>query len=290
MGMRDFVIVLVVAAGIAPLVDAQEKRRVYVLHSGMHVILAPADKNHAARTMKAQFAKRGIAERDLVYMESPFPTATFKNAIPKAGLVIYLESADPASRSAHDGYLRMHKALQAQGVGKNDDLVWIGHSAGGQIGMSMAHLAHNLVKYPELAKTTQPYRFEAVITLGSAIGANPVPDEVKLRHYFSAGDTMIYVLSKHGNIVSDAMKSKVVFRPCCDMKANAKVRVYPGIEHNVWYNDEDVLASILREFEPSRTPLWRKTQSDVSTGAGLSQLIANALDRQLGISLEEPMH
>lgn len=270
--------------------NAQEKRRVYVLHSGMHIILAPADKNHAARTMKELLGKRGIAERDLIAMESPFPTATWENAIPREGLVIYLEAADPASRSSHDAYVRLHKVLQANKVGKDDDIVWIGHSAGGQIGMSMAHLAHNLNKYPDLAKKTQPYHFDTVITLGTAVGANPVPAGVKLRHYYSAGDTMIFVLSKHGNVVSEAMKSKVVFRPCHELGPNAKVRVFPGIEHPWWYTDDDVLARILAEFEPAYCPAWRKVQADISCGVGLSQLMSKALESELRISLEEQDH
>src|SRR5262245_25828217 len=111
-------LILAVASGA----HAQEKRRVYVLHSGMHTLLAPSDKNNAARTMKEQLSKRGIPERDLVFLESPFPTATIEHAIPREGLKIYIGSADPASRAAQDGYVRMHKALQAQGVGKNDEI------------------------------------------------------------------------------------------------------------------------------------------------------------------------
>src|SRR6185369_8940597 len=125
-------------AGLVTRADAQEKRRVYVLHSGMHTLFSPADKNNSARTMKEQLAKRGILERDLVFLESPFPTATLDDAIPQDGLKIYLGSADPASKAAHDGYVVMHKALQAQGVGKCDELIWVGHSAGGQMGMTMA--------------------------------------------------------------------------------------------------------------------------------------------------------
>lgn len=265
------------------------KRRVFVLHSGMHIILAPKDKNHAARTMKELLSQRGISERDLVALDCPFPTATFKEMMPKDGLVIYLESTDPKSRSSQDAYVRLHKALQAQRVAKDDDIIWIGHSAGGQMGMTMAHLAHNLDKFPGLAKTTQPYHFDTVITLGAAVGSNPVPSDVKLRHYWSAGDTMVYFLSNHGDLLSDAMKSKVRFRPWCDLGPNAKLRVFPGIEHANWYDDDDVLDCIQREFEPS-CPAWRKTHADTASGVSLSQLIARSLESVLQISLEEHRH
>lgn len=269
---------------------AQSKRRVFVLHSGMHIILAPADKNHAAKTLKELLAKRGIAERDLVALESPFPTATVKEMVPKAGLLLYLDSCDPASTSSQEAYVRLHKALLDQGVGINDALVWVGHSAGGQIGMTMAHLAHNLAKYPELAKKTQPYHFDTIITLGSAVGSNPTPADVKLRHYFSAGDTMIFFLCKHGDIVADSVKSKVKFRVSCDLAPNAKVRIFPGIEHANWYEDEDVLARIVREFEPNARPAWRRAHADAPPGIALSQLIAEAMDARLQLSLEADRH
>jgi hypothetical protein len=265
------------------------KRRVFVLHSGMHIILAPKDKNLAARTMKELLSKRGISERDLVALDCPYPTATFNEMVPKGGLAIYLESTDPKSRSSQEAYVRLHKALQAQNVRKDDDIVWIGHSAGGQMGMTMAHLAHNLDKFPTLAKATQPYHFDTVITLGAAVGSNPVPAGVKLRHYWSAADTMVYFLSNHGDLVADAMKSKVRFRLHCDLGPNAKLRVFPGIEHANWYDDDDVLDCIQREFEPS-WPVWRKTHADTASGVALSQLIARSLESVLQISLEADHH
>jgi hypothetical protein len=283
---RTWLCIAVVLA-ICPSADAQAKRRVFVLHSGMHIILAPKDKNHAARTMKEVLRQRGIPDRDLVALESPYPTATWEEMVPKGGLLIYLESADPKSRASQDAYVRLHKALQAQGVTKNDEIVWIGHSAGGQMGMTMSYLGHNLGKFPDLAKKTQPYHIDSVITLGSAVGSNPVPAHVRLRHYCSPGDTMIYFLSNHGNVISDAMKSKIRFRSYCDLGPHAKLRIFPGIEHANWYTEDNVLDCILREFVPNGGPAWRKTQADTANGVGLSQLIARSLESELRISLEE---
>lgn len=266
--------------------DAQVKRRVFVLHSGMHIILAPPDRDQSSKTLKQLLGKRGIAERDFVMIANPFPAASLKEMIPRQGLITYLECAEPASRSSHDAYVRLDTALKAQSVTRNDELVWIGHSAGGQIGMTMAHLAHNHAKYPELAKKTHPYRFDTVITLGSAVGSNPTPSDVKLRHYHSAADTMIFLLSKHGNVVSASVKSKVQFRVCYDLGANCKLRIFPGIEHMDWYGDDEVLATILREFDPNGRPAWRKTHGDAARGVGLSQLIAGALEAEWKISLE----
>jgi hypothetical protein len=274
----------------SPFAEGQTRRRVYVLHSGMHIILAPKDKNHAARTLKEVLSKRGIAERDLVALESPFPTATWSEMIPKEGLVLYLESADPKSASAQAAYVRLHKALQAQGVTKDDDIVWIGHSAGGQMGMAMAYLAHHLDKFPELARKAKSYHFDTVITLGSAVGSNPTPGDVKLRHYCSDGDTMVSFLAEHGQIVADTLKSKVRFRICCELGPNVKLRVFPGIEHVEWYTHRSVLDCILREGNGKYAPAWRRTQAEGSRGVSLSQLFARSLEAELNISLEEDAH
>ena len=287
---RLAVLTIAILFAVCPYVEAQTKRRVYVLHSGMHIILAPKDKNHAARTLKEMLSKRGISARDLVALESPFPTATWSEMIPKDGLVLYLESADPRSRPSQDAYVRLHKALQAQGVTQGDDIVWIGHSAGGQIGMTMAHLAHNLDKFPDLAKITKSYHFDTVITLGSAVGSNPTPRDVKLRHYCSDDDTMITFLSEHGKLVADTIKSKVQFRICYDLGPNAKLRAFPGIEHVEWYTNNRVLDCILREADAKYCPVWRRAQADVSRGVGLSQLIARSLESELNLSLEEDAH
>jgi hypothetical protein len=287
---RSVTVAIALLFALATAADAQTKRRVFVLHSGMHVILAPKDKDHAARTLKEILGKRGVMERDLVALDSPFPTATWENMIPKDGLVIYLDSVDPKSRASQDAYVRLHKALQAQGVGKNDDIVWIGHSAGGQMGMTMAHIAHNLDKFPELAKKTQPYHFDTVITLGSAVGSNPTPADVKLRHYCSGGDTMVLVLSNAGDLLSGAMKSKVRFHLCCDPGPNVRLRVFPGIEHASWYTNEAVLARMMCEFDAKYCPAWRKTQADTTRGVALSQLLARSLEAELKLSLEEDRH
>ena len=283
----SFITAFILAWMSPTMADAQTKRRVYVLHSGMHVIIAPKDKDHAARTLKEVLADRGIAKRDLVAIDSPFPTASWKEMVPKDGLVIYLESTDPKSRSSQDAYVRLDKALKAAGVTKNDDLVWIGHSAGGQIGMTMAHIAHNLDKFPDLAKKTQGYHFDTIVTLGSAVGSNPTPADVKLRHYCSPGDTMAFFLSQHGNVLADAMKSKVRFRMCIDPGPNCTVRVFHDIEHPDWYGDEVVLDRILRETDPSFCPPWRRSHADTTSGVGLSQLLARAVEKKLQISLEE---
>jgi pimeloyl-ACP methyl ester carboxylesterase len=278
---------MVLVLTVAPVAEAQTKRRVFVLHSGMHIILAHPDPNSAGLSLKKQLVGRGINNRDIILLDSPFPRASFKEMVPRAGLILYLESADPASGFAQDAYVRLDKTLKARGITANDDIVWIGHSAGGQIGMTMAHLAHHRKKFPALAKKTVGYRFDTVITLGTAYGANTTPADVKLRFYYSAGDTMIYFLSKHGDVVADSVKSKVRFRTLCKPAPNVLTRVFFDVEHPSWCHENRVIDCILNEFDKPRNAPWRRTHVEASCSMALGQLISRALEAELRISLED---
>jgi len=145
-------------------------RRVYALHSGVHIFLAHPDKNHAAKVLRNELLRRGVAERDLIVLDCPFPDASWKNMVPRDGVMMFLDSMTPSSKVAHDAYQRMHEAFQKHGVGPTDEVVWIGHSAGGQMGMTMVHLAAEWPKHPALAKTAKPYRFHTVVALGTPVG------------------------------------------------------------------------------------------------------------------------
>jgi pimeloyl-ACP methyl ester carboxylesterase len=291
--MRTLIFGMLMLVGLGSQAHAQpapEKkapRRVYVLHSGMHIIFAPTNKNHCVETLHAELLRRGIPERDIVALDSPFPQATWSDVFPKEGWLLYLNATDPASKHSHDAYVRMHEALRKHDVKDDDVIVWIGHSAGGQIGMTMAQLAHNLPKHPALAKRAKAYRFERVVTLGTAVGANTAPNDVQLLHYYSPGDNVIGLLTKHGNTMSDLYGMKITFGPCRDMPANCTMRVFEGIEHPYWYSTARVLDCLLGECVPAPRPAWRRLTADATPQLGLAQLLAETLQREWRISLEE---
>src|SRR5579864_4973963 len=58
------------------------KRRVYVLHSGVHTILADPRKNIAAEKLREGLEKRGVPARDIVVLDNPYPTANFRKMFP----------------------------------------------------------------------------------------------------------------------------------------------------------------------------------------------------------------
>lgn len=264
-------------------------RRVYVLHSGLHTLLSTSSRNIAAENLREGLLKRGVAESNLVVMDNPFPAATWTSVFPKSALTMYFEFVDPSTKMSQESYLRMHKALQAQGVGRNDDVVWIGHSAGGQVGLTMANLAANLWKYPDLVKDTVPYRFDMVITLGAPLGSDNLPPSIKLRHYYSGEDKVVRWASKVGGGVGLTLgyKTKLTKMPA-RIGDNCKVRCFCEVDHPSWDVDQRVLDRILGEATNDYRPLWYSTLCTTRPGYSLSQLMCQALDAECHVSVEDP--
>lgn len=93
-----------------------------------------------------------------------------------------------------------------------------------------------------------------VVTLGTPVGTNPVPPGVKLRHFYSPGDSVIQLLAQTGKSLSKSMGSDLTFGPCCELPANAKVRRFEGIEHNVWIRSSRFVECVLAETVANTAP------------------------------------
>lgn len=263
------------------------KRRVYVLHSGLHTILSDAWKNLAAEKLQDGLYQRGVAKNDLIVLENPFPTATWKNMFPVEGLSNFLSALEPGTRFSHDSYRRLHKALKAQGVGSKDEVIWIGHSAGGQIGLTMAHLGRNLWRFPDLMKETGPYHFEMVITLGTPVGSNLLPPEVKLRHYYSPQDRVVRWVSKLSPVVLLPLGQRFSKVPV-DLRGDSIIRCFGAVEHPHWDIESRVLDRIVAETSRDYRPLWHSPLATPQIGLSLSQVLCQALEDQCRIALEDP--
>lgn len=277
------------AVGVEPGAAKPAKRRVYVLHSGIHTILANDNKNIAAETLREGLLARGVDDRDIVVMDNPFPTASVRNMFPKECFVMFAESSDPSSKVAQAAYLRLHKALQERGVKEDDEVVWVGHSAGGQMGMTVAYLAKNLDRFPALLRQAVPYQVRMVITLGAPVCANLLPKDVQLRHYYSPDDKVVSLVAKNGSFVLGLLgyrRQLHVFPP--NLAGNAKIRVFFGIEHPYWDVDGRVLDRILREFEPDREPDWFMRYLGPGLGRALLGEAIRLLDQRLDVTVEEP--
>jgi hypothetical protein len=267
----------------------KDRRRVYVMHSGVHTILANPDKNIAASSLKEGLLQRGVAARDIVVLENPYPTATWRNMFPVECLTMFAESAMPESKVSQEGYLRLHKALQAQGVTRKDDVVWIGHSAGGQMGLTMAHLARNLDKHPDLLKAALPYQFDMVILLGAPIAANLLAPEIKLRHYFSPQDRVVRYAVKYskGPLWAFGYRLAIKMMPE-NLDANDKVRIFRGVEHPYWDVDSRVLDRIVAETKSSYQPPWCSPVLNPGLDMVLMRLVCRAAEDRFLVTFEEP--
>lgn len=269
--------------------DKGAKRRVYVLHSGVHTILSDPWKNIAADSIKDGLMKRGVAARDIIALDNPYPTASWRNMFPKECLTMFAASAMPDSKVAQEAYVRLHKALQAQEVRAHDDLVWIGHSAGGQMGLTMAYLAKNVDKFADLAKDASPYHFDMVILLGSPVGTNLLSPDVKMRHYFSPNDKVVRWLARYGPFVlrTCGYRCGISVMPP-NLNAEDRIRVFLGIEHPYWDVDSRVLDRIVAETNPAYRPLWQSPVLGPGLEMSLMRLVSQALSERYQVTFEDP--
>jgi hypothetical protein len=277
-------IIIGLASATSPAAADEAPRRVYVLHPGIRLVVSRYGKNAHAEQLRQELLQRGIADRDIVVLENPYPAASVQDVFARESATMFLESARPASETAQQGYGRFDRVLRERGVTPRDEIFWIGHSAGGQMGMTLAHLAHRLEDYPELARTTRPYRFCMVVTLGTPVAANHVPGDVPLRHYHSAADTVVGMLTRHGAVVRTALGLDLMLLPCSNVGPNVKVRVFPGIRHHQWCWTPRVVDAILAE---SADEAAYRCCADSPATHGLAQLLALGLEEAIGLSFEE---
>ncbi|MBI3408832.1 MAG: hypothetical protein HY040_10785 [Planctomycetes bacterium] len=264
-------------------------RRIYILHSGVHTIFSDAWKNLAAETLRDGLRRRGVCEQDIIVLDNPFPTATWRNLLPFDALTMFIESMEPGSKFSHESYLRLHKALEAREVSTKDELIWIGHSAGGQLGLTLATIARSIWRYPDLAKDAQGYNFDMVVTLGTPVGPLFLPPEVKLRHYYSPEDRVVRWVSKYQGLVLYPLGYKTrINRVPTDLQSTGKIRIFGDVEHPAWDIEGRVLDRILGETSADYRPLWHCQVAPPRPGLGLCQLLCHALDLECHISLEDP--
>jgi pimeloyl-ACP methyl ester carboxylesterase len=279
---------LVLLAMISGQCRADPPRRVYALHSGVHIFLAHPDKNHAAKTLRNELQRRGVSERDLIVLDCPFPDASWKNVVPRDGVIMFLDSMTPSSNVAHDAYQRMHDAFQKYGVGPNDDVIWIGHSAGGQMGMTMTHLSADIAKFPKLAKTAKPYRFHTIVTLGTPVGNVSVPAGVQVRQYFSPQDPIVRIVCDFGPWILPGWGYRDKICPCTPSPGkNGLVRCWYDITHPDWLYEPRVLDRLWQDVNGSAASFWQTPRAESSAGGALAQLIGRMLEEEYRVHIEE---
>lgn len=276
-------------APVARSADAPTPRRVYVLHSGMHTILSDAWKNIFADTMRIELLRRGVPDHDIIVMDNPYPTASWSNMFPYGTLTLFVGSTSPRSSIAYENYLHLNDVLRAHGVRPQDEIVWIGHSAGGQMGLTMVHLACNLAKHPDLAARTQPYHFSMVITLGAPICSLDLPPTVKLRHYYSPDDIVVRITTRLGTGFLQVLGYPLEVNAFPQRLNEAdRIRIFCSVQHPNWDIDGRVVDRIVRECTPDCRPVWQSPVLAPGLGMSMLRLVHHGIELGTQITLEDP--
>lgn len=284
--LRTIVGWLLLAVSPAAVV-ADGPRRVFVLHSGVHIYYADPDKDYAAKVLRRELQDRGIAEHDIVIIPNPFPTASKEDRFPRDGLLMFLDSSDPKSKFSHDAYRRFDHALAVAKVPRDAKLVWIGYSAGGQVGMTMARLASHLAEYPELAKTAKMRTIEAVFAVGTPTGADVTPKNVKLCCYCSPADQVVQLACSFTPVLPLLGYRQSIHPAPMRPRDNTMIRWFEGIQHPDWICADRVIDRVLQDLDRRQPPPWRIAPSALPA-MSLSQGICEVLADRCRISLEDP--
>jgi len=255
----------------------------------MHTILSDRWKNIAADTLRIELLRRGVDDKDIIALDNPYPTASWTNMFPYGALTLFVGSTIPASSIAQQNYFRLHQVLEARGVAPEDRIIWIGHSAGGQMGLTMAHLASHWERYPALADRAARYRFDMVITLGAPIAFLELPAEIKLRHYYSPQDKVVRLASCYGPTFLYAVGFPIGISPFPPRLNPAdRIRVFASVEHPNWDIDGRVVDRIVRETNPDYRPLWHSPVLAPGLGNALVRMVHIGLETHTQITLEDP--
>ncbi|MBY0405981.1 MAG: hypothetical protein K2X66_18910 [Cyanobacteria bacterium] len=249
----------------ATLPRAQSPRHIYVLHSGMR-----DPGNEAAESIKQGLLKRGVPEGDIITMPPVYPEMNTNPLSLGVGrgvsenLSIYRESSQLDSKVSQKAHQNLLKLLKENGVSPQDKLHWVGHSAGGQMGLT---LSGRLDRDNKKLSNTPGFQFDSIITTGSPIATNSAPPEVKIRHYTSESDTI-----QHGSLLGG-----LVGKPIPDnMDGNDVVRHFNQIGHLDWYKDKDTAVfdkiiqdtqgDIQRGGQNNATPHWAYRAQSLNFG------------------------
>jgi pimeloyl-ACP methyl ester carboxylesterase len=235
------------ADGVASAPPVASHRQVYVLHSGMN-----DPDNTAAISLRQGLLARGVRPEDIIVMPARFPGFGASVTGMQENWNRYRAATDPNSTFCQQTYQDLQQELLRRNIRPTDSLTWIGHSAGGQVGLSVCNTAQQ----------SGPFRFRQVITLGTPTAANPAPPEVQVRQYISPSDGVLVATNQMGmdGVTAEAYASR--------LDSNDRVRVFNSVTHGQWHSDPAVLDRIIAETQPERLPpprtWWGRIMDSVS--------------------------
>jgi hypothetical protein len=208
------------------------KRRIYVLHSGMN-----DPQNQAALSLRRGLLARGVPLQDILVMDTPYPSLTESLSSAARNLRLYQDSTHPDSRMVQGTRRQLEGRLLSANVHPNDELVWVGHSAGGQLGLT---IAGSLPQH-------SPFKLDSVITLGTPVATNYAPLDTKVRQYVSPGDGVLVGVNQMPAGIGPNGEALTAEAFSTVLDSNDRVRFFSNIGHSEWHTHPAVLDRILRE-------------------------------------------
>lgn len=233
---------------------------VYVLHSGLG-----DGWNWGAREIKRHLLTQGISEERIIILDSPFPQlgglgsrsarelfTRFLHSYThqddpaeKAywtslteNLAIYRQSAQPQSAVVKQQASQLRQTLSQRGL-TGVPVTWIGYSAGGQMGLSMA----------ALNGSEGAPRIERVVTLGSPILQNSAPPAVEVISVVSSDDSFFKTVLTWDELVGLSLHA---FAPNLDR--NDRAILIQGPDHAGMVIKSDALHAVMRALSKPASP------------------------------------
>lgn len=211
----------------------------YALHSGLN-----DPDNSAANRLQQELLSQGVAKEQVIVMDNPY--TAFTPAISDTNLFywrfaagyssnvynnvsLYYDSASPESEVVQAQAQQLKTRLAEKGIRPQDKVVWIGHSAGGQMGLTLAHL---MSQQPDEA-----FRIDRVVTLGSPIHENHAPQQTEIISFVSNDDLVLQASSQWRNIHSTPP----------NLDNNDKVVNLDDVGHAGYYANSAALEQVLTE-------------------------------------------
>lgn len=249
----------------------------YVLHGGM------ADPNNdSTEDIHQYLLSRGIPEAQVVVLANPYPAIApnlkdvgqLLDTIEKNGFGRFLKTTarqtkanmlinwdifkdssnltSPVTMEAYHQLMVALKEKQAAFGNRPIRIVWIGLSAGGQMGLTLTEKLAS-----ESPALNGAFEVETIVTLGSPILRNQVPARVRIVTCISNEDEVLSQTTRPG--AAKLFIGQDVTKIPPNQDANDEVREFTlpvqrefdvTEGHNMWHRDREVLAKALQGVIP----------------------------------------
>ena len=264
----------------APSEKPAPRRRVYVLHSGMN------DRdNEGANTIRTHLlslrdanGKPLVDEKDIVVLKNEYPhmelveherrdienrwkgwprwmakVATAVQSVVNTiqNFFVYNRMRRPESSMAQASYRNFRQQLADAGVGPDDELIGMAHSGGGQVMLTLDHLASR-------DKRHNRQHFSSLVLFACPIGQNHAPAETRIVSYDSPADNIVNIATEEGlqrYIGLPPLGIAPTIRPP-NRDSNDTHVVLPGVDHRAWFRDPRFTRDALQRLGlmPQPTP------------------------------------